>query len=258
MKAAVATEVSSLIVEHLTEMRDDAQARHLLRFFKTAPGQYGEGDRFLGLKNPTTRAAVKLFRGEVSLPDIPPLLASQWHEVRLCGFLLLIELYNKACKAKDEVTVERIVSFYLDNLDRGNNWDLVDLVAPKILGDYIVSHPDKADILYRLADRTDSLWHQRVAMVSTWRLSQKGIFEHTFRLADRFMNHPHDLMHKAMGWMLREVGKRGGRDELLDYLDTNATRMPRTALRYAIEHLPAPLRQHYLGMRARRTERVSR
>lgn len=252
---ADATEVSGLIEAHLMDLRDDEQARHLMRFFKTAPGEYGEGDQFLGLRAPVTRAAVRLFRSEVAITDIEPLLASPWHEVRLCGFLLLIELYAKARKSKSQIRMQQILEFYLRHLDRGNNWDLVDMVAPKILGDYLVHNPGESDILYRLAARTDNLWYQRVSIVCTWTLIRAGVYVHTLRLAELFMTHEHDLMHKATGWMLREVGKRGGKDELLDFLDNYAAVMPRTALRYAIEHLPESERRYYMGLRAARASK---
>ena len=228
---------------------DESEARHLKRFFKCGPGQYGEGDRFLGIRVPVTRRLVREVRGAVSVEDAVALTGSVWHEVRLAGFLLLVELCNNSVRKRDEAERERIVKIYLGLIHRGNNWDLVDLVAPKILGEWLVGRPGSRDILDKLADRDDSLWHQRVAIVATWTLIREGQFDDTFRLARRYLDHRHDLIHKATGWMLREVGKRGGRRELTDFLDRHATEMPRTALRYAIEHFPEEERQHYLTLR---------
>ena len=241
--------VAEELENSMTAMGDEAEARHLMRFFKCGPGQYGEGDRFLGIRVPATRKLVKEVRDSVSVEDAATLVKSQWHEVRLAGFLLLIEHYKRAVKKRDEVTAERIVSLYLDLIPFGNNWDLVDLVAPKILGDWLVSRPGDREILDHLAERTDSLWHQRVAIVATWALICDGQYDDTLRLAEHYLDHTHDLIHKATGWMLREVGKRGGRDRLTDFLDRHATAMPRTALRYSIEHFPEPVRRHYLSLR---------
>lgn len=227
-------------------MRDDAKAAHLMRFFKCAPGQYGYGDKFLGIKVPETRSIVKECRSLVTIKDAIDLVKSEWHEVRLAGFLFLIELYKKAVKAKDNQTIEKIVNVYIDHIPYGNNWDLVDLVAPKILGEYLVSHPEKRNILDDFSGMSDSLWHQRVAIVATWTLICNGIYEDVLRISKKYLNHKHDLIHKASGWMLREMGKRGGEAELREFLDSYATSMPRTMLRYSIERIPEQERQYYL------------
>ncbi len=240
------TTLAASIINEMRALANPSEARHLMRFFKTGKGDYGEGDHFLGIRVAASRSIVKLYKKDVTLEDIPPLLASEYHEIRLVGFLLLIELYTRAKRRKDEAQMRSIVDFYLSVLDRGNNWDLVDLVAPKLLGSWIVSHPEDAQILYQLAEMKGHLWHQRVAMVSNWMLIRDGNFEHTFRLAELLLHHPHDLIHKATGWMLREVGKHGGKEQLLTFLNHYAPQMPRTALRYAIEHLPPTLRHHYL------------
>lgn len=232
----MSSQLSDTIVSSFMSLRDDEQARHLMRFFRTGKGQYGEGDQFLGVRVPATRSLVKQFRSDLTLSDIPPLLASQWHEIRLTGFLLLIELFNKALKSKDRATQQQLVDFYLANIERGNNWDLVDLVAPKILGEWLLRNPESKDILYQLA-QSDNLWRQRVAIVSTWTLIRARQFDDTFRLAHYFLVHPHDLIHKATGWMLREIGKRGGEKELIDFLQANEPFMPRTMYRYAIERI---------------------
>lgn len=226
-------------------LRDDAQARHLMRFFKTGKGEYGEGDRFLGLRVPATRAIVKEYKDMVSLADVVVLLNSQWHEVRLAAFLFMIEIYKREKKRSPEKAAS-VVDCYLNSIHKANNWDLVDLSAPYILGDWLVANPDQRGILHRLSDMADSLWHQRVAIVANWMLIRAGEFADTFQIAEKFLTHPHDLIHKATGWMLREVGKRGGMKPLCDFLDRFAPAMPRTMLRYAIEKFPEEKRLHYL------------
>lgn len=241
------TEKAKEIEDAMIHMGDEKQAAQLMRFFKCAPGQYGYGDRFLGLKVPQTRAIVKECKSLISVDDAIDLVNSDWHEVRLAGFLFLIELYKKAVKAKDNQTVDNIVNVYIDHIPYGNNWDLVDVVAPKILGEYLIDHPEKRKTLDDFSDMSDSLWHQRVAIVATWTLICHGIYEDTLRIAKKYLVHKHDLIHKASGWMLREMGKRGGEKELREFLDNYATSMPRTMLRYSIERFPEMERQHYLN-----------
>ena len=223
-------------------MGDAVQAAHLCRFFKTGKGEYGEGDRFLGIRVPATRSIVREFRQEVEIADIDRLLMSGWHEIRLAGFLLLVEISKRS---KDK---RPVVDYYLSVIDRGNNWDLVDLVAPKILGEWLLAHPRERSLLYELAGMDGSLWHQRVAVVACWTLIRGGEFGDTLRLAELLMGHKHDLIHKATGWMLREVGKRGGMPELLLFLDRHAARMPRTMLRYSIEKLSMEERARYMSL----------
>lgn len=240
------TEKAKEIEEVMIQMGDEAQSKHLMRFFKCALGQYGYGDRFLGLKVPQTRAIVKECKSLISIDDAIGLLKSDWHEVRLAGFLFLIELYKKAVKTKDNQAIEKIVNIYIDHIPYGYNWDLVDLVAPKILGEYLVGHPEKRNILDDFSNMSDSLWHQRVAIVATWTLICNGIYDDVVRISKKYLSHSHDLIQKASGWMLREMGKRGGEKELRDFLDSYATSMPRTMLRYSIERFPEQERQYYL------------
>lgn len=234
--------VSDDIQARMRAMGSEAQAAHLSRFFKTGKGEYGEGDRFLGIKVPETRLLVKEFRKRAALEDIENLMRSPWHEARLAGFLLLIELFKKA---KDR---RQIVDYYLSVIERGNNWDLVDLVAPKILGEWLLEHPEERGVLYELAAMDGYLWHQRVAVVSCWTIIRAGDYDDTMRLSELLMNHRHDLIHKATGWMLREVGKRGGIELLRAFLDAHAAEMPRTMLRYSIEKLPDEERKHYMSL----------
>lgn len=239
------TTVAQNILENLLSLQDYEQARHLNRFFKTDKGQYGHGDKFLGIRVPVTRSIVKKYRHDITLPDIDFLTASSWHEVRLCGFLLLIELYQLKKKFGDPAS--DIIRFYLERLDRGNNWDLVDVIAPALLGDWLVHNPEKHVILDRLSACDRSLWQQRVAIVSTWTLIRHDIYEPTLRISRRYIDHQHDLIHKATGWMLREIGKRPkGYNLLLEHLEKYSKRMPRTMLRYSLERLSPELKKHFM------------
>lgn len=236
------------IEAQMAGMADETQRRHLMRFFKTAEGQYGFGDEFLGLKVPQTRAVVKQLRNDVSLPEIEKLLYSRWHEVRLAGFLLLVE-QMKALKSKtDAATAEKravLAAFYLQHARQANNWDLVDLSCQYILGPYLrLSDAEDYSLLDRLAEST-SLWEQRIAVVTTLDLIRNGIYAPAFEIAYKLMQHPHDLIHKAIGWVLREVGKK---DEpaLKAFLEDHYRIMPRTSLRYAIERFPEAERKQWL------------
>lgn len=230
-------------------LQNPMEALHLSRFFKTSEGEYGYGDKFLGIRVPITRSLVKKYKNLVTVEDCVTLIQSEWHEMRLCGFLLLIELYRNYKKKKEFSSAERIVMLYISLIEYGNNWDLVDLVSQYILGDWLIDNSQFRYILEDLAERTDSLWHQRVAIVSTFALIRASSFEYTIRISKKFLNHKHDLIHKATGWMLREMGKRGGYFQLISFLDDWATSMPRTMLRYAIERLPEDLRKYYLKLR---------
>lgn len=234
------------IIQRFLSLGNPDEARHLARFFKTAEGEYGYGDKFLGIKVPVTRSIVKKYKNEISPEDCIRLIKSEWHEIRLAGFLLLIELYRKAKKQNGHNDVKNILRIYLEHIPYGNNWDLVDLVCSYILGDWLVDHPQERFVLDEFAEMDNSLWHQRVAIVSTFALIRAGQYADTLRISRKLLTHKHDLIHKATGWMLREMGKRGGHEELISFLDSYATEMPRTALRYAIERLPESQRQYYL------------
>jgi 3-methyladenine DNA glycosylase AlkD len=213
----------------------------LSHFFKTGKGQYGEGDVFIGVTMPEIRALVKQ-HPDLSFDKIIGLLHSRVHEHRMAALVWLVERFKKAKKQPD---VQRyIYELYLSNLDYINNWDLVDVTCRDIVGGYLFDK-DRS-VLDDLAARPH-LWAQRVAMVSTWYFISKGQFLDTIRMAELLLGHKHDLIHKAVGWMLREVGKK---DELvlIEFLDTYTTQMPRTALRYAIERLPESKRKYYLSL----------
>ena len=213
----------------------------LQRFFKTGPGEYGEGDIFLGITVPSVRKVSRLM-SEVPFESIAEMLASGIHEHRLSALLVLVEQFRRA--RRNPETRRAIVDFYLAHTSAVNNWDLVDLSAPKILGEF-VSSTAEVSLLHRLSNSTD-LWEQRIAIVATWTLLRDGKPRPTLEISTRYLTHTHDLIHKATGWMLREMGKRVDQRLLTDFLDINAPKMPRTMLRYAIEKLPAPLRHHYL------------
>lgn len=234
------------ITAQFLSLKNDQEAEHLARFFKTRKGEYGYGDKFLGVRVPVTRSKVKEYRNLVSIDDCIVLIRSEWHEIRLAGFLLLIEQYRKAKKEKDVSRTEEIIKIYLSLINYGNNWDLVDLVCTSILGDWLIDHPQDRQILDKFAEKNESLWHQRVAIVSTFSLIRVGQYSDTVRISKKLLAHKHDLIHKATGWMLREMGKRGGKEELISFLDEHAAEMPRTALRYSIERFPEDLRQFYL------------
>ena len=222
------------VINHMESLRNDAQRRILMGFFKTGPGEYGEGDEFLGLKVPQTREVVKLVGKDFPLNEIPELLMCRWHEVRLCGLLILVSKFEKlatkrlendkkAISARDE-----ILTLYLQYAEQANNWDLVDLSVHKILGHWLLLPSNLGDKDYKLKvldslAQSPCLWKQRMSMVCSWKTSQS--------------------------WMLREMGKRVSEELLRDFLRQHAHEMPRTMLRYAIEKLPAPERQYWMGIK---------
>lgn len=215
----------------------------LMRFFKTAPGEYGEGDQFLGITVPSVRKVSKLMT-EAPLEAISIMLESEIHEHRLSALLVLVERYRRA--KKNNELKKQIADFYLSNTPSINNWDLVDLSAPKIIGNYVYE-TGNYEILYRLS-RSSDLWEQRIAIVSTYTLLCNGITEPTISISQSYLTHKHDLIHKATGWMLREMGKRTDESLLTKFLDAHTRNMPRTMLRYAIEKLSPELRQYYLHL----------
>ena len=270
------------IISYMESLRNEEQRRVLMGFFKTGPGEYGEGDEFLGLKVPQTREVVKLALTidhgpltinhgpltigpePLTIDEVPELLMSKWHEVRLCGLLILVAKFEKLAAKRlvnDAEAIKKrneILTMYLQYAERANNWDLVDLSAPKILGAWIKtpSCPSakgndpmqieyKRQILDDLA-ASDNLWKQRMSIVCTWKTSQMGDPSWCLRYAEIHLHHPHDLMHKAVGWMLREMGKRCSMDLLRDFLRQHAHEMPRTMLRYAIEKMSEEERKEWM------------
>jgi 3-methyladenine DNA glycosylase AlkD len=242
------------IIDYMESLRNEEQRQVLMRFFKTGTGEYGEGDEFLGIKVPKTREVVKAAR-DTPLSEVTELLKSRWHEVRLCGLLIMVEQFGKMAVKRlennPEATRKRdeIVEKYIRYAEQANNWDLVDLSAPKILGHWLLLPTrlgDKMATIDALAN-SDNLWRQRISMVCTWKTSQQGEPSWCLRYAEKHLHHPHDLMHKAVGWMLREMGKRCSMDLLRDFLRQHAHEMPRTTLRYAIEKMTETERKEWMS-----------
>ena len=260
------------IIEYMESLRNEEQRGNLMRFFKTAPGEYGYGDEFLGLKVPETRevvkAAVKRVESDacisssereqarpkvkaakdIPLNEVPALLMSKWHEVRLCGLLILVSKFEKLATKRlenDEKAIrgrDEILTMYLRYAERANNWDLVDLSVHKILGHWLLLPSNLGDRDYKIKvldelAASDNLWKQRMSIVCSWKTSQQGDPSWCLRYAEIHLHHPHDLMHKAVGWMLREMGKRVSMELLREFLRQHAHEMPRTMLRYAIEKM---------------------
>lgn len=229
------------VVQELARVASPEKAAFFPRFFKTGPGEYAEGDQFLGVTVPEQRRIAKKHRG-LPLPEISKLVSSPIHEHRLTGFLVLTEQFRKA----DEDTRARLFTFCRKHLAGINNWDLVDTVAPKIFGEHLIAHPELRKMLHTFAGDT-SLWKRRIAIISTQAFIRRGDFEDTLTLAERLLRDPHDLIHKAVGWMLREVGDRD-RARLEEFLERHAAEMPRTMLRYAIEKFPPQRRRHFMEL----------
>jgi 3-methyladenine DNA glycosylase AlkD len=241
----------------MESLRNDKQREVLMGFFKTGEGEYGEGDEFLGLKVPQTREVVKEVWKGFPLSEVPKLLMNKWHEVRLCGLLILVAKFEQLATKRlenDETAIkgrDEILTMYLQYANQANNWDLVDLSVPKILGRWLLLPTHLGDKNYKLkvvdelAD-SDNLWRQRMSMVCSWQTSQAGNPSWCLRYAEKHLHHPHDLMHKAVGWMLREMGKRVSMELLREFLRQHAQEMPRTTLRYAIEKMDEAERKEWM------------
>ena len=271
------------IIKHMESLQNEEQRQVLMGFFKTGPGEYGEGDEFLGLKVPQTREVVRLAGHDFPLTEVPELLMNRWHEVRLCGFLILVSKFEKLSTKRlgnnpDAIAKrDEIVQLYLQYAEQANNWDLVDLTAPKILGHWLLLPSNLGDRDYKtkvLDDLAASpcLWKQRMSIVCSWKTSQQGDPSWCLRYAEIHLHHPHNLMHKAaskrgqsqarlsyaereqarlmsmaVGWMLREMGSRVSMDLLRDFLRQHAHEMPRTMLRYAIEKMSETERKEWMN-----------
>ena len=227
--------------ERLAALGDAEIARHSQRFFKTGPGEYAEGDRFRGIRVPVLRQVARAC-ATMSLGETLRLLRSPYHEDRLVALLVLVRMYARG----DEATRKRVARAYLANLKYVNNWDLVDCSAAPILGAHL-QRRSRAK-LHALA-RSPSVWERRVAMIATAQFIRSGESSEAIRIAETLLNDEHDLIHKAVGWMLREIGDRSDAQTLRTFLDRHAARMPRTMLRYAIEHFAADERVSYLTKR---------
>lgn len=218
------------------KLADPEKAKLLQRFFKTGKGEYAEGDRFYGVMVPQTRALAKKYAGHMTLADISVLLQTGFHEERLCALFILV------VKSKQDPLVP---DFYLKHMAHINNWDLVDSSAPYILGEYLYKNNAKRKIIFKLA-KSKNLWERRIAIVASGYFIRYGRFDETLNLTEILMHDSHDLIHKATGWMLREVGKKNER-ALTAFLDRHASHMPRTMLRYSIERLSARQKKKYMA-----------
>ena len=225
------------LIKTLQMLADKEKSQFLQRFFKTGKGQYAEGDIFWGIKVPETRQVAKAYRG-MPIVELGKIMKNPVHEVRLCGLLILVEKFNKA----NEADKKQIIDFYLANTQYINNWDLVDLSCYKILGNYLLDKP--RDVLYHLA-KSENMWEQRIAIVTTLAFIRNSEFDDTLSISEMLLDHRHDLIHKAVGWMLRELAKK---DEflMLQFIEKHYNRLSRTTLRYAIERLPEKQRKNIL------------
>lgn len=246
-------EAKETIISGLRAYIEPERKDVLQRFFKTGKGQYGEGDQFMGIIVPNIRKVAKS-NLDMPLDAIGTLLDSPWHEVRMCGLMIMVENVQASRKkawikfhslAEAEKLQKDYFDFYLNRTDRINNWDLVDMTAPAVVGDYLM-YKDR-NILYRLAD-SKLLWDQRISIISTFAFIKNGDLYDTFSIAEKLLNHEHDLIQKAVGWMLREAGKRDEK-RLMSFLNKKAALMPRTMLRYSIEKFDDTTRKMYLEMK---------
>ncbi len=222
----------------LLKVANTEKAKILSKFFKTGKGEYADGDKFLGITVPVQRKIARKYLN-LSLSDIKTLLSSKYHEHRFTGLIILCSQYKKSAQNEKE----KIFHFYLENLTYVNNWDLVDISAPAIIGDYLLGK--ECAILYKLAS-SESLWERRIAILSTFTFIKNNQFDDTFRIAEILLKDKNDLIHKAVGWMLREIGKRNKEIEE-QFLKEHYQHMPRTMLRYAIEKFSEKERKEYLN-----------
>ena len=231
----------SFLKSDLQSLKSPDKNKILQRFFKTGPGEYGEGDIFLGLTVPQQRQVAKKYK-ELDFTSLQKLLNSKIHEYRQVALFILVEQFQKA----DEVTQIQIFNFYLKNTKHINNWDLVDLSAPKIVGIYLLDKKPQRKILYKLV-KSENLWEKRIAIISTYTFIKNKELEDTLKISQILLGDKHDLIHKAVGWMLRELGKI---DQKLEeqFLQKHIKQMPRTMLRYAIEKFEEGKRQYYLNL----------
>lgn len=229
----------SQLKKELQKIANPEQAKNLQRFFKTGKGQYGEGDIFLGLNSNQIKVVAKKY--PLTLNDIQKLLNSKIHEERVCALRILVHKYFKT---KDIENKKKIFYFYLNNTSKINNWDLVDLSAPNIIGDYLLNNYDKKQLIYDLT-QSNNIWEKRIAIISTFAFIKKDKFDDTLAISEILLGDSHDLIHKAVGWMLREVGKRD-EEKLENFLKEHYDNIPRTTLRYAIERFEEGKRKRYL------------
>ncbi|HEU4913990.1 MAG TPA: DNA alkylation repair protein [Candidatus Saccharimonadales bacterium] len=230
------------VLAALDKHANPSDATFLQGFFKTGEGQYGAGDVFIGVRVPQVRSVAKQFRG-VGLAEIEELLESPIHEVRLCAVVIMAEQAKRA----DDAHRKALYDLYLRRSDRVNNWDLVDLSCREVVGGYLYQHPEEQAKLKKLA-RSSLVWDRRIAIISTWQFIRHGELDQAFEIAEILLHDKHDLIHKAVGWMLRTAGDKDGA-RLRSFLAGHIRVIPRTALRYAIEHFDPRERQYFLKLR---------
>lgn len=228
------------IIKEVKTYADKDHAQWVAPILQVVDGGYGETDKLLGVKTPVLRKLAKKYL-DVNIKDIETLLHSEYHEIRLIALIMLINLYKKEKQNK-----QALVNLYIDNADYINNWDLVDISAPNIVGDYVYNNQTYLSIIYDLT-KSKHLWKERIAIVSTQYLIKHGLYDPTIEISEKYLTHPHHLIHKAVGWMLRELGKKNIH-ELYRFLDKFASQMPRVMLRYAIERMDETQRKYYMNM----------
>jgi 3-methyladenine DNA glycosylase AlkD len=228
---------ANIIIDELKSFATEDRRKINERFFKTGPGQYSEHDQFIGVRMPQTRDVAKKYFDVIKFNEIDQLISHPVHEIRHCALIILVNKYQSGNK-------EEVFNYYLNNLGSVNNWDLVDTTTPHIIGNYIFNHQEKLSLLYEWANSND-LWERRIAIVATFAFIRRGEFTPTLKISKPLLNDQQDLIHKAVGWMLREVYKK---DEAVVklFLRENYAQLPRTTLRYAIERMQEDERQRYL------------
>ena len=237
----MAIRTAAAALKQMKAIATPARAKALARFFKTGPGEYGEGDEFLGVTMQQLRTLAK--EAELPVDEADALLASEWHEARMLALLALVRAYHRG----DEETRARIYELFLARTARINNWDLIDVTVEHVIGRHLLER--SREPLFALA-RSSSLWERRIAVLSTFAFIKRGEAGPTLRIAEMLLEDEHDLIHKGVGWMLREIGEKCSKRELTAFLDRHAATMPRTMLRYALEKLPAAERRRYMSARA--------
>jgi 3-methyladenine DNA glycosylase AlkD len=238
------TKMIKNIIKELENFGSPERAKHSLRFFKTGPGQYGENDLFYGTTVPEMRIVARKYK-TISLDELLELLYNKYHECRLVALLILVDKYELAKKHENNIEMKQIYEMYLKNATQINNWDLVDLSAPKIVGAYLYDNKIERKILYRLA-KSNNLWEKRISIISTFYFINRKDFDDSLKIAEILLEDKHDLIHKAVGWMLREVGKRD-QDAEEKFLKKYYKTMPRTMLRYAIEKFDDKKKNFYMS-----------
>ena len=238
--------MSEALIRQLKKIANKKRAVGSARFFKTYKGGYAEGDQFLGINVPTTRAIAKEYE-TLSFTEISKLIKNLFHEIRLAGLVILVAQAKKATTLAEK---KKIFDFYMKHVKYVNNWDFVDATAEYVVGPYLseLSHKERLAFISKMI-ASNNMWENRIIMISTFYEIKKGNGKMAIYVAERLLGHKHDLMHKAVGWMLREVGKRASKKELVAFLDKHVGTMPRTALRYAIEHFSPSERKRYMDMK---------